>query len=89
MFFYFFGRDQGMNYRPDDYDKEGLNTINYTISSYRELSLYTKLSVRLPPGPPLELYNESPKLSTLLRPLRWTGSVALGLYIVTRTYSRC
>jgi len=41
-------RDLGTHYRPEVYDSDGLNTLNYTVVSRRDMTLYTRILVNLP-----------------------------------------
>jgi len=44
-------RDLGTLYRPDEYDSDGLTTLNYSVISRRDMTLYTRILVNLPDKP--------------------------------------
>ena len=44
-------RDLGTLYRPDEYDLDGLTTLNYSVISRRDMTLYTRILVNLPDKP--------------------------------------
>jgi len=38
----------GTHYRPEEYDSDGLSSLNYTVVSRRDMTLYTRILVNLP-----------------------------------------
>ena len=48
VFVFFVCRDVGLYYKTlEEYGRDGLTSLNYTTNSYREMSLYTRISVDL------------------------------------------
>jgi len=48
QYWLFICRDVGILYRPEEYDSDGLNTLKYSVTSRRDMTLYTRIVVDLP-----------------------------------------
>jgi len=58
-------RDLGTLYRPEVYDSDGLSTLNYTVISRRDMTLYTHILVNLPDKPSVAATCDAPWRMTL------------------------
>src|SRR6218665_466799 len=54
-------------YRPGTYQRDGLNTLVYSLNSYEERLLYTRIAITLPPKAPPRL-SVSPSKQTATTP---------------------
>jgi len=73
-------RDVGTYYRPEVYDSDGLNTLNYTVVSRQDMTLYTRILVNLPDKSSATRHGAPWRTSMSLIMLVWLTVTRLALW---------